>query len=276
MDSSLWGMCAWHLLHLITFTAPNKLNNNYYNIFKSLKYILPCRVCRTHYNSNLKKLSYTNSNTRDELVLWLINFHNIVNKMLGKRIINANKCTNIYLNKDNKLKIDHTKAFKFLDVLHKCYKLNTNKRRDCGYKLFFTSLKRTFPCTTCKTKYNELLQKYPYESNNFYKWYFKIRKEWYPLHINLNCKQYIIIKMINIKASIAENVNSSFNYIYKPNLKNIINVKHNNKNIIINSLNCKPKNIKIGKTNWNILSAKLITPIDVKIMKRKGNKIIYL
>ena len=90
MLTSVWGPPLWHTLHTISFNYPVKPTkedkDNYYNFFKDLKNVLPCKYCRINLNENLKKLPLRKSNfkNRETLSKWVYNLHEVVNKMLGK------------------------------------------------------------------------------------------------------------------------------------------------------------------------------------------------
>lgn len=90
MLTSVWGPPLWHSLHTISFNYPvnptKRDIENYYNYFKNLKYVLPCKYCRINLKSNLKKIPLRKSTfkNRDSLSRWVYNLHETVNKMLGK------------------------------------------------------------------------------------------------------------------------------------------------------------------------------------------------
>ena len=89
MEPKKWGPPGWKFLHSITFEYPEKPTNldkeKYYTFFNSLKNVLPCPNCRIHYGQNLEKYPIK-LETREELIHWLIDIHNEVNKLTGKRI----------------------------------------------------------------------------------------------------------------------------------------------------------------------------------------------
>jgi hypothetical protein len=90
--SYLWGPKYWELFHTITAlypTKPSNLDKKMALLFlKSIGSIIPCPKCANHYKQNLKKFPIKNNlNSRENFMKWFINFHNIVNKMLGKKII---------------------------------------------------------------------------------------------------------------------------------------------------------------------------------------------
>lgn len=87
--SCIWGSAFWHVLHMISFSVPEKiddieLKNNLYNFFKNLGTVLPCKECADHYNKNFNLLSLENNlNSRDSLSRWVYNLHNLVNEQTG-------------------------------------------------------------------------------------------------------------------------------------------------------------------------------------------------
>ncbi len=90
MLTQTWGPPLWHVLHTISFnysTIPSDDDKkNYYNFFKNLKYILPCKYCRTNLIDNYKKVKFSKKifENRDSLSKWVYILHNHVNYMLGK------------------------------------------------------------------------------------------------------------------------------------------------------------------------------------------------
>ena len=112
MDPNVWGPHAWIFLHSITLNYPlnptKKDIKHYYNFFTNLKYILPCDKCRYHYTQNLIKYPLTNKIllSKKNLINWLINIHNSVNKLNNKKIYSYNQVINIYnklYNPNNKI-----------------------------------------------------------------------------------------------------------------------------------------------------------------------------
>ena len=91
MLTSVWGPALWHSLHTISFNYPVKPTtedkDNYYNYFKSLQNILPCRYCRINLKNNLKKLPLKRSvfKNRATLSRYVYDLHEEVNRMLNKK-----------------------------------------------------------------------------------------------------------------------------------------------------------------------------------------------
>lgn len=91
MDPRIWGPHAWFLLHTISFSYPDHPNqyekNNMHRFIEGFSNVIPCIICRNHFIQNLKNYPIEKHlHSRDALVNWMINIHNVVNKKLGKPI----------------------------------------------------------------------------------------------------------------------------------------------------------------------------------------------
>ena len=99
MEPKVWGPPAWRFLHLITFQYPenpsDKDKKNYYIFFNSLKDVLPCPNCREHYSNHFKKHPIQ-LESRKEFIEWLIDIHNEVNLMLGKKTYSYDEVYELY------------------------------------------------------------------------------------------------------------------------------------------------------------------------------------
>lgn len=97
-----WGPCAWKLIHTVTLTyfpPEDKKKKKIYQdkfktFFKSLADVLPCPVCRHHYQTRIYdniEIGKTSKEFNDafesteNLVKYYFNFHNKVNETRGKR-----------------------------------------------------------------------------------------------------------------------------------------------------------------------------------------------
>jgi hypothetical protein len=92
MNQNIWGSSMWFSLHTITMNYPNFPTyvdkQDYKNFFVSLQYVIPCSVCRKNYQRHLKELPIENAlESRQKLVYWLIDIHNLVNAEIGKKIM---------------------------------------------------------------------------------------------------------------------------------------------------------------------------------------------
>ena len=101
MHPEFWGSSGWKFLHSITFQYPVKPTvddkAHYKEFFNSLKYTLPCQKCAYHYSKHLRKYPIDIAlKSKDDLVKWLIDVHNEVNKSLGKREYSYQEVIDIY------------------------------------------------------------------------------------------------------------------------------------------------------------------------------------
>jgi hypothetical protein len=92
MQSAIWGPAAWHILHTTSFNYPVKpteLDKKHYaDWFISFQYTLPCVYCRDNFKNNLKQAKFSMSvmKNRSTFSRFIYEFHNCINKMLGKKI----------------------------------------------------------------------------------------------------------------------------------------------------------------------------------------------
>ena len=97
---TVWGPPGWKFLHYITFTYPNNPTNkekeSYLNFFKYVGEVLPCEKCRYNYKNHQEKypLNDTVLSCKQNLVIWLINIHNEVNIITGKKTLSYNEVIN--------------------------------------------------------------------------------------------------------------------------------------------------------------------------------------
>ena len=101
MNQNIWGSSLWFSLHTITMNYPNIPTyvdkQDYKNFFISLQYVIPCSVCRKNYQRHLKELPIENAlESRQKLVYWLIDIHNLVNAEIGKKIMSYKNAVEKY------------------------------------------------------------------------------------------------------------------------------------------------------------------------------------
>jgi hypothetical protein len=102
----LWGRPLWFILHLGSIYYPENPNQSDKLMMKSfingLPIMIPCLECRKHafdfITSNQININRAISN-REFVFKFFVDFHNHVNKMTGKPIMDYNTAINLY-NKD--------------------------------------------------------------------------------------------------------------------------------------------------------------------------------
>jgi hypothetical protein len=84
-----WGPFFWHTIHIAALGYSTQPSYNEKkaakDFFESLRFMIPCPVCRDHYNEHMEKFPLTpHLDSRKDLFRWTILLHNQVNKSLGK------------------------------------------------------------------------------------------------------------------------------------------------------------------------------------------------
>lgn len=105
IDPSVWGPPTWCFLHTSSAHYPVSPDNDTKNATKSfimsLPFTLPCVSCKHHaimwVNAHKHKLD-TIVQSRDSLFKFYVDFHNYVNKRLGKPIMSYAEAYNKYRN----------------------------------------------------------------------------------------------------------------------------------------------------------------------------------
>ena len=92
MDSKIWGPYFWFTLHTITLSYPDKPtyeNKRQFNdFFMVLQHVIPCNVCKEHYIKHISNFPISTAlDSKEHLVMWLFNLHNMVNRELKKKEI---------------------------------------------------------------------------------------------------------------------------------------------------------------------------------------------
>ena len=121
-NNNVWGPSAWTFLHTITFNYPEDPleddKRKYYNFFMNLKDVLPCKKCQAHYKENIQKYDLSDSlDSRQDLVQWLIDIHNEVNKDTGKKSWSYEEVYNKYDNLHNTNMINRIIIFIMLSIV---------------------------------------------------------------------------------------------------------------------------------------------------------------
>lgn len=90
MEPRVWGKYIWTSIHIIALGYPENPTqedkDNYKNFYINLWRVIPCYKCSINYKKHLEELPIDNHlNDNISLFRWTVDFHNIVNKELGKK-----------------------------------------------------------------------------------------------------------------------------------------------------------------------------------------------
>ena len=85
-----WSIPTWKMFHGIA----EKVDETYYKenyrfVFNIIKYIcnnLPCPYCRKEASLIINRVNVETINTKDKFIIYIFNFHNVVNQKLRKKI----------------------------------------------------------------------------------------------------------------------------------------------------------------------------------------------
>ena len=114
MDPKIWGPSSWIFLHSITLAYPtcpdNNDKKNMRQFINSLQFVLPCTKCRENFKKHLKLYPLTDEilNSKDKLIKWMIDIHNQVNELNGKKKMTYDQVLKEYYYKYNSIDINKT------------------------------------------------------------------------------------------------------------------------------------------------------------------------
>ncbi len=89
----VWGPHGWKFIHYVTLAYPENPTQAQKEKYKAflvlLKDVLPCSLCANHYAENLQKLPLSDEvlSSKENLIKWGIDIHNIVNESKNKPIV---------------------------------------------------------------------------------------------------------------------------------------------------------------------------------------------
>jgi hypothetical protein len=109
ISPNLWGPHLWKFMHLFTLSYPNEPTeeekDSAYNFFTAIQTVLPCEKCRYNFKNHLETLTEEVLDSNENLVKWLFNIHNEVNKSTGKPVFSFDDFISMYINNTNTLNI---------------------------------------------------------------------------------------------------------------------------------------------------------------------------
>lgn len=93
INPAIWGPHFWKMMHYITLaysdTPTDIEKQNFKNFFLSIKHVIPCETCRDNFARHFDSNPLTDSvlSSRYNLINWLLNIHNIVNRETNQKEI---------------------------------------------------------------------------------------------------------------------------------------------------------------------------------------------
>jgi hypothetical protein len=85
----VWGPFFWHTIHIVALGYPAEPSHAHKkaakDFYESLRFLIPCPICKEHYNVHLEKYPITpHLDRKADLFRWTTLLHNEVNKILNK------------------------------------------------------------------------------------------------------------------------------------------------------------------------------------------------
>ena len=95
-----WGSSIWFLFHTLAEKIKEEeflnLKDQLLDIIKSICMNLPCPECSSHATKYIQNLNYISIKKKDDLKIFLFNFHNYVNKRKGFKIFSLDELNSKY------------------------------------------------------------------------------------------------------------------------------------------------------------------------------------
>lgn len=90
IEPSVWGPPFWRTIHYVALGFPPDptphIRAGYRKFFETLGMVIPCKICSSHYDQNLRNMPLTDSvmASSTSLFEWTVALHNRVNRDHGK------------------------------------------------------------------------------------------------------------------------------------------------------------------------------------------------
>jgi hypothetical protein len=100
VSKEIWGNNVWNLFHTIAHKIKEDRfefhKNNIIYILENICNTLPCPECSKDASDMLKKVNFSQINTKNDFKLLIFNFHNAINAKLNKPQFDFNELDNRY------------------------------------------------------------------------------------------------------------------------------------------------------------------------------------
>jgi hypothetical protein len=95
-----WGTPTWLLLHTLVAKLKlehfDEIKSSLISIVKTICINVPCPICSTHAAQYIKKINFNSIQTKEDLQMFLFNFHNDINTRLKSPIFSKNELIQKY------------------------------------------------------------------------------------------------------------------------------------------------------------------------------------
>jgi len=93
---TLWKQMTWKMFHEISFHYHPEYRDRYIDFFDTMRTIIPCKICRDHYQFQLESMRMDDNINQERIFDWTIDLHNHVNEMHHKKKWSYEESRNTY------------------------------------------------------------------------------------------------------------------------------------------------------------------------------------
>ena len=100
MNIGEWGNATWYIFHTLAFKLKDEKASEIPELLKHLCNVchnLPCPDCRQHAKDTLSKSNLKLIKTKQDLINFLLQFHNLVNRRLRKPVLTLDEHNKLYM-----------------------------------------------------------------------------------------------------------------------------------------------------------------------------------
>ena len=162
-----WQQVTWKFFHIISLNYNDQYKNEYNIFFDTFKIIIPCKICRNHYISNISNnsMNITNNVNSDRIFQWTIDIHNSVNNMNKKKTWSYNDSNKYY----QSLKLNNELIRQFIfEYIRTNYRKGFNKTTQLIRMI--NTLPYIYPYNDKRQKLISFKEKFVLNRNNIKKW----------------------------------------------------------------------------------------------------------
>ena len=99
MSIADWGKATWYLFHTLAEKLKQTEEAHVPQLLKQILHIckhIPCPICKEHAKTTLQNAKLCNITNKSQLIKFLYDFHNIVNKRKDYECITLEECKVLY------------------------------------------------------------------------------------------------------------------------------------------------------------------------------------
>jgi len=136
-----WGADGWYFMHSLSQNFKPEELEKYKKIFRALRWVLPCKVCREGYAQDLKKHRLNQIKDARSLSRWVLKMQNETNRKIGAKTISEYNLPNKYR---------HGRVINFLRIAMQDAVRSDNKKALEELQRIRRLLVFVIPCSKCR------------------------------------------------------------------------------------------------------------------------------